>query len=187
MKPTSPFTTVYAALLVLSACSSSDDDATPADDNTSAGETSMPAPDGESGDQEISSDPSGDDTSAIAGLWDAGSGETDDRDERYVEISGDGLYTDYDYRQDATGDEGNCYIITPMTLDLETGADESGAATFSIADGRSFTATAVAATLSVTFLDDTSMEGAEVEDETLNWPAVSGIAAADLPVCADPG
>ena len=52
-------------------------------------------------------------------LWDVCTSQPERRDERYVEISEDGLYTDYDFRQDAFGDEGNCYIVTPMRLDLE--------------------------------------------------------------------
>lgn len=207
MKLTSSIAIGLAALVALSACSSTDDDETPATDDVSGEganvegaddddmddggmggqETSMLAPEAESGDQEVSSDPSGDDTGAIAGLWDAGSGEGVERDERYVDITANGLFTDYDYRQDANGDEGNCYFVTPMTLDLETAAEGSNPATFSIADGRSFSATADASTLTVVFLDDASIEGAEFDDEPQAWSAVSGIIASDLPVCADPG
>lgn len=66
------------------------------------------------------------DTSEIAGLWDAsgvrgGAGGSAD-DERYVDISDNGLYTLYDYRLDGASDEGNCYRITRRRMTL-TGAE----------------------------------------------------------------
>ena len=109
-----------SALLALSACSSDDDDALPSGEEA-GDQTSEPAPDVDAGDREVSSEPSGDDTGAIAGLWNAASGTEPRVDQRYVLISGNGLWTDYDFRQDAFGDEGNCYFVTPLKLDLELG------------------------------------------------------------------
>ena len=172
-------TTAVVALLALSACSSNDDDdSVSADEN--GGQTSGPAPGGESEDREISSTPSGDDTSAVAGLWNA----EEDGDERYVEIADNGLYTDYDYRGDETGGS-NCYIVTPMTLDLELAASDSAPATFSIADGRSFTAATEGTSLAVSFISDDSQEGGDVDTQARTWSAQEGVVAADLPVCTE--
>ena len=175
-------TTAVAALLALSACSSDDDDDTPETEAGGGDQTSEPAPGGESEDRDVTSDPSGDDTGAIAGLWNA----ERDGDERYVEISDDGVYTDYDYRGDGAdgASEGNCYVVTPMTLDLETAADDSAPATFSIADGRSFTAAPDGETLTVEFVADDSQEGgAEVDAGVQSWAVADGIATDDLTPC----
>lgn len=172
-------TTTVAALLALSACSSDDDDDTSPTEAGGDDQTSAPAPGAESDDRDISSAPSGDDTTSIAGLWNAERGG----DERYVEISTDGLYTDYDYRGDEAG-EGNCYLVTPMTLDLETAAGDSAPATFSIADGRSFMATPDGETLNVEFIADDSQEGgAEVDAGVQSWTVANGIATDDLTPC----
>ena len=174
--------TTVAALLALSACSSDDDDDTSPTEAGGGDQTSEPAPEGESEDRDITSDPSGDDTGAIAGLWNAES----DGDERYVEISDDGVYTDYDYRGDGAdgASEGNCYVVTPMTLDLELAAGDSVPATFSIADGRSFTAAADGDTLDITFVADDSQEGgAPIDTAAQSWTAVDGIATDDLMPC----
>ena len=57
------------------------------------------------------------DTRDFAGLWDASTTLPDGkRDERYVSISADGRYTEYDYRQDDVADDGNCYLVTALRL-----------------------------------------------------------------------
>ena len=58
------------------------------------------------------------DTSEFAGLWDASvTSPEGGRDERYVSISVDGRYTEYDYRQDGAASEGNCHHVTALTLE----------------------------------------------------------------------
>lgn len=165
--------TSVAVCLALGACSSDDDDGNDTDAQAAGGEnmlpgegpedqTSMPAP-GAEGPVEPDRDASGNDTSAVAGLWDAGTGAEARRDERYVLISDDGLYTDYDFRQDAFAEDGNCYVIEELRLDLELEATADTPATFSLGDGRSFTAAASATgdELTVTFEDG----------EAMVWPA----------------
>ena len=146
-------------------------------DTSPTNQTSSPAPDVISGDREILSDPSGDDTSAIAGLWDASTGES----ERFVEISNIGLYTEFAF----LSDEGNCYVVTPMTLDLELEATDSTPATFSTSDGRSFTAQVIDSQLAFTLVADDSILEAPIDTTTQIWNAVEGIMTIDLPECAD--
>lgn len=136
------------------------------------GDTSMLNPDAPA--TPPSADPSGNDTGAIAGLWDATGGPEGRVDQRYVLISDDGLWTDYDFRQDDLGAEGNCYFVTPLRLDLETGDAASGS--YSIADGRSFDVVDAGAdgTLDLSF-------GEGVGDVT--WSRAEGLSAADLEAC----
>ena len=69
------------------------------------------------------SDESDDDSTAVdlgdyVGLWDASTGlYGGDLDERYVEISADGDFTEYDYRQDAVANDGNCHVVTELSLE----------------------------------------------------------------------
>jgi len=161
------FTTI--SLLLLSGCSS-DNHSSPDTD-----QTSTPTPDAVSGDREVLSDTGGDDTSAIAGLWNANSDEA----ERYVEISNAGQYKDYTLNESGS----NCYFVTPMTINLELAATDSTPATFSTADGRSFTAEVIDMRLAFTLIADDSFVGAEVDTTTQNWIAVEGIIPSDLPVC----
>ena len=57
------------------------------------------------------------DVGAFAGLWDASFRAPGGRDERYVEISANGRYTEYDYRQDGAADDGNCHVVTTFELE----------------------------------------------------------------------
>jgi len=113
--------------------------------------------------------PSGDDTGAIAGLWDASFGDGALSEERYVEISEDGLWIDYSLDLD----EGNCFVATPLRLDLET--TEGDSSTYSIGDGRTFAAAPPSDddTLTLTF------DGVGGD----SWPLVTGRVADDLPLC----
>ncbi len=156
------------SVVALGACSSSDDPIVPGD---ITGETSELAP----GDQQSppSSTP-GSDTSSIAGLWDAASGAVGQVDDRLVSIAPNGLYTDYDDRQDDLASDGNCYIVTgPYTLTLE----DVETSTYGISDDRSFTAlrSADGSQLTVTF----------AEDSTQVWSSVTGLVVDDLQVCTD--
>ena len=137
------------------------------------GGTSMLDPDGPA--TLPSADPSGDDTSAIAGLWDATGGPEGRVDVRYVRISDDGLWTDHDFRQDDLGGEGNCYFVTPLRLDPETG--DAGSGNYGVADGRNFDVVDAGAdgTLDLSF--------AEGGDGEVSWPSVDGVSAADLEPC----
>ena len=130
-----------------------------------------------------SPDPSGNDTSAIAGLWNATDEDAPEGrvDERYVLISDDGLWTDYDYRQDALGDEGNCYFITPLRLDLETGDAASGR--YSIADGRGFDVTPTDGDDTLALAFDGNGSGDVADPTALTWPRVENESAADLEAC----
>ena len=153
------------SLLALSGCGSDNDTTF---DTSPSSQTSSPAPDDISGDREILSDPSGDDTSAIAGLWNASTDEA----ELFVEISNTGLYTEFAF----LSDEGNCYVVTPMTLDLELEATDSTPATFSTSDGRSFTAAVIDSRLAFTLIaDDSILECPEVDTTTQIWNAAEGI------------
>lgn len=168
MKSTICLTTCIAVLL-LAGCSDDDDaDVLPGD---AAGETSEPAPDSDVPENPLSSTPGGD-TSAIAGLWNARSGVTGQVDERYVQITTDGLYTEYDYRQDDLADDGNCYLsYGPLTLTPEDPATNA----YSLPDDRYFSATSNEANtlLSITFAEDTLQE----------WEAVTGVSTDDFSGC----
>ena len=172
MEPKLFFSVATISLLSISGC---DSDTDPIADSTPTNQTSSPAPDVISADREILSDPSGDDTSAIAGLWNANT----DEEERFVEISNDGLYTDFAFNSE----EGNCYFVTPMTLDLELEATDSTPATFSTSDGRSFTAGVIDSQLAVSQIADESILGVEVDTTTQFWTAAEGIMTIDLPEC----
>ena len=163
--------TTCVAVLLLAGCSDDDDgEVLPGD---GAGETSEPAPDSDVPENPLSSTPGGD-TSAIAGLWNASSGATGQFDERYVQITADGLYTEFDYRQDDLADDGNCYLsYGPLTLTPEDPANMI----YSLPDDRFFNATRNAdnTVLSVTFNEQDQQE----------WTSVTGISAQDLPGCAN--
>ena len=81
------------------------------------------------------------DVGAFAGLWDAServSGGA--RDERYVGISADGRYVEYDYRQDGVADDGNCHVVTAFELEslgrrLAPGSDPDSGPDGSLTDG----------------------------------------------------
>ena len=127
MRPITALT--LAAALALGACSSDDDDDTPApgtDPATDLGtdpatsgpapgtdETSMPGPDVDP-DAPPSSEPGGP-TPLVAGLWDAsddGAGSPDD----YVDVTDDGLWTRYTLDEEGS----NCFDVDgPYTLMLE--------------------------------------------------------------------
>ena len=123
--------------------------------------------------------PSGDDTAAIEGLWDATGGPEGRGDARYVAISGDGLGTEYDYRDDDLAGEGNCHVVTARALELELGDAADG--TFSIAGGGTFDVVDAGAdgTLVLTF----SEPDAPGRTGTFEWPRVEGVAVEDLAVC----
>ena len=157
-----------AAVLLLTGCSDDDGDALPED---GLGEISEPAPDSDVPENPLSSTPGGD-TSAIAGLWDARSGETGQVDERFVQITADGLYTEYDYRQDDLADDGNCYLsYGPLTLTPENPATND----YSLPDDRFFSATSNedSSLLSITFAEEALQE----------WDAVTGISTDDFSGC----
>ena len=162
-------------ILLIAGCSS--DDSTSEDEGIlpgdQSGETSEPAPESDVPESPLSSTPGGD-TSAIAGLWDARSELSGQIDERYVHITVDGLYTEYDYRQDDLADDGNCYLsYGPLTLTPEDPANM----TYSLPDDRFFNATRNAdnTVLSVTFNEQAQQE----------WTLVTGISAQDLPGCTN--
>lgn len=163
-------------------CSGEEEGSPAGGENVLPGETVEPDPGESSFNPDLepgppSSDPSGNDTAAIAGLWDATDGPTGRRDERFVLISGDGLWTEYDFRQDDLGSEGNCYFVTPLRLDLELGDAASG--TYSIADGRTFDVTESGGdTLGLAFGEDAG--GANV-----SWSRVTGQAPEDLEPCEE--
>ncbi|MFK7890441.1 MAG: hypothetical protein AB8B63_06465 [Granulosicoccus sp.] len=162
-------TAILSSLLIIAGCSENDssDDMNPSGDQSN--ETSQPAPGDENGDVPLSSEPGGD-TSAIAGLWDASFVVEGGRDQRRVDISPDGLYTLYDYRQDALASDGNCYFkIGPLTLTPEDPASN----TYSLPDDRTFTAVAEPFLLFIQFAD------AEQEQ----WAAVTGDSADNLNLC----
>ena len=194
-----------AVLIASSACDSDDDAGTIVSDETgrveddtatdeeTQGETPIPDTDREP--ERVDLEPSGSDTSVVAGLWDAGDDTSARRDERYVNISADGLYTDYDLLDDGAASEGNCYVATPMQMSgvfaVHAGdgvvAAPEGSEFFELVsadrDELRLLAASVdgeARTLTVTFYDD-ALEA----DETQTWSAVDGIVASDLPVCGD--
>ena len=106
----------------------------------------MPAPG--TGDESvpIPSEPGGD-TSVIAGFYDA-MREDDAPDNIYVEIALNGLYSGYLL-------DGNCYLVAgPQTLTPENEQGDE----YSLADGRSFTATVCDedGSLIIDFFDDES-------------------------------
>ena len=82
-----------------------------------------------------------------------------------------------------TQEQGNCYFVTPMTLDLELEATDSTPATFSTSDGRSFTAGVIDSQLAVSQIADESILGVEVDTTTQFWTAAEGIMTIDLPEC----
>lgn len=166
---------ICAALLLLASCS--DNDSTPDDSqilpDEQAGEITEPAPEGDVPESPLSSTPGGD-TTAIAGLWNARSGELGQIDERYVGISVDGLYTEYDYRQDDLESDGNCYITYgPLTLTPEDAATN----TYSLPDDRHFSATSNEdkSVLNITYAEESLQE----------WAALTGISTDDFSGCAD--
>ena len=117
---------------------------------------------------------------SIAGSWDA---DESGGGARYVLISDDGRYTDHVLDDSGEGD--NCYFVTPMQLDVELAATDEAPGTYSIADGRSFTAATDERMLVVNFVADDSQEGVEMDTDTQSWSAVEGLVLDDLPVCAD--
>ena len=172
-----------AALIALGACSSSDDDASTPETSTPgqgiavgepdpsapgaspSGDTSMPAPGFEP--MPISSEPGGD-TRAVAGFWNATS---DVGGERYFVIAENGLWTEYFL----DGDGLNCYHVAgPQTLTSEDAATNA----YSLADGRALSLVADA--------DRTALTVDRIDEDlpTQTWPAVTGAAATDLPVCS---
>lgn len=164
-------------IMGLAACSSDDDSP-----GSNPGDTSQLNPDLDNG--PTPGTPGGD-TTAIAGLWDGSVGDTDSVDTFYWSIAENGVLTSYDYQQDqgqnATGE--NCYIAgDPITVTPETGDN------YSIA-GTSATITNTDNTLSVVFLEadaaDLDEDGDTEEMPTYNWPAVTGLAVADLTACSD--
>ena len=161
---------ICTALLLLAGCSD-DDSTTLPDEQTN--ETSELAPEGDVPENPLSSTPGGD-TSAIAGLWNARSEENGQIDERYVEITDNGLYTEYDYRQDDLESDGNCYLTYgPLTLTPEDAANN----TYSLPDDRHF---------SETNNEDTTILSITYAEESLQeWDVVSGISTADLTGCAN--
>ncbi|ASJ71440.1 hypothetical protein [Granulosicoccus antarcticus] len=149
-------------LILLAGCSS---------DDNQPDQTSNPAPDSDVPENPLPSAPGGD-TSAIAGLWDARNGEAGSVDERYVEISTDGVYLEYDFRQDDLADDGNCYLRSaPLTLTPEDPANNA----YSLPDDRTFNATSSTdgSILSITF----------AEQPLQDWTAVSGVSTDDLAGC----
>ncbi len=161
---------ICTALLLLAGCS--DDDSTILPDEQT-NETSEPAPEGDVPEAPLSSTPGGD-TSAIEGLWNARSEENGQIDERYVHITDDGLYTEYDYRQDDLASDGNCYLTYgPLTLTPEDTANNI----YSLPDDRFFSATSN---------EDTSILSIAYAEQSLQeWDVVSGISTADLSGCAN--
>lgn len=169
-------------LLLLAGCNSNDStpdivQGSPVDEvnlpGEQAGETSEPAPDGDVPENQLSSTPGGD-TSAIAGLWNARTGTPGRLDERYVQITADGLYTEYDYRQDDLADDGNCYLgYGPLTLTPEDATTNA----YSLPDDRYFSATRS---------EDSSVLNIAFAEESLReWASVSGVATEDLTGCAN--
>ena len=144
--------TTCVAVLLLAGCSDDDDgEVLPGD---GAGETSEPAPDSDVPENPLSSTPTG------------------QFDERYVQITADGLYTEFDYRQDDLADDGNCYLsYGPLTLTPEDPATNA----YSLPDDRYFSATSNegSSLLSITFAEDALQE----------WDAVSGVSIDDFSGC----
>lgn len=167
-----PFPTlVIAATLMLTGCSSSDDndDSVPTPDEN-ADETSEPAPGGD--DQEPISNTPGGDTSAVAGYWDGTNGGDN---ERYFVIADNGLWTEYFLAVE--GDTvGNCYYISgPQTLTPEDPSTNA----YSLADGQALALTSDEARNNLT------VEYIVEERETEVWPAVVGRVPEDLPLCQE--
>ena len=158
-----------------------------------------------------SSDAAAPDTSAVAGLWDASEGRGETRDERYVEISADGRYTEYDYRQDGVASDGNCHVVTELRLapagrrDVEVGPAEGvitdadsiamvDVPTYRLSDGRTVSLRTIAAskdvidpnghydTLGPPLLVVGFGEGRFVSGAR-EWPPAQGLAADDLTPC----
>lgn len=164
-------------LMLLAGCSNDNESTEPGTQGLPEGEILLPgetselAPEGDVPENPLSSTPGGD-TSAIAGLWNARSGVAGRIDERYVQITTDGLYTEYDYRQDDLATDGNCYLsYGPLTLTPEDPSTNA----YSLPDDRSFNATrnADASILTITFTDSSLQE----------WLTLSGIAIEDLAGC----
>jgi len=186
-----------SALLALSACSSNDDggDAVTAGDaDVQGGDNMLPGemPEPNPGDSMLNPDlepeppseeASGDDTSAIEGLWDASVGPEGRRDVKYVDISADGLHTTYDLQQDDVTGGDNCHIVSPRRLDLESGEAASG--TYSVSGERGFMLTESddPDTLIVTYIDEDGESAAEAMPEA--WPRRIGDTVENLTVCDD--
>lgn len=166
---------ICTALLLLAGCSNSDsesDDSQTLPDEPTGG-TSELAPESDVPENPLSSTPGGD-TTAIAGLWDARSEQDGQVDERYVFITPDGLYSEYDYRQDDLANDGNCYLsYGPLTLTPENAATS----TYSLPDDRYFSATSNN--------DNSILSIAYAEGATQEWSAVTGISLNDLAGCAN--
>lgn len=202
-----------AAVLALSACSASNDDEEALPGSTTGGENAPPhgspdapasmpdgsgppgeaAPDPDTSgvemDEPLDPSPSGDDTSVLAGLWNASTGPAERRDERYVAISANGLYTDYDFRDDGVTSDGNCYLTTPRRLDVVVPAEDSTPAIYRYHQGIPFIAwtDAGGTTLNVSFGDPEELEALFLVDGHFeadqSWSAVVGTVEEDLQSC----
>jgi len=123
----------------------------------------------------------GDDTSAIAGLWDGSILQGDTSDVVYWLLAADGVLTRYDYQQDGalTSSGENCYIVgNPITVSAEDGDTYSF---FNVA------ATAVVndETLTITFIeaDKNDLDNNGNTTEIPNWPLLSTPQVEDLNAC----
>lgn len=164
-----------AVLLALAACSSSDNDDSALGGENDPGDSSQFNPDLDNNEPPASGP--GDDATVIAGLWDASAAPA--VDERYVEISADGRYSNFT----ADADGGNCFVVDgPYTMELEIEASSE----WSTSNGLAFVATSDAEVepriLDIQFTDeDGNPEAAQ------SWPLASGIGVEGVQVCtADP-
>jgi len=168
-------TTVFA----LSACSSGDDDPQPNDPQPTGSQLNPNA------EQPVDNGQGGDDTSAIAGLWDGSIDEGETSDVVYWSLSTDGVLIRYDYQQDGvtTASGENCYIVgDPISVSAEDGDTYSF---FNVA------ATAVVndETLTITFIDpdinDLDNNGDTTEIPTFNWTLLNTPQVEDLNACTE--
>lgn len=125
------------------------------------------------------------DTAVVAGLYDARYEDLGAIDVAYVEISGDGAWTEHDYQGDDFDGGANCYVSIAYRLERVAG-DRYRIARPDV-PGRAREARLVRAadSLRVTYAD---AAGGTDNSVTEVWPLLEGLSATDFVACrAAPG
>lgn len=171
LRPNRLLPAAIAFLAVLSACSSDDDDEGIVDN--ASGDLTMPSG--------IATEPAapGGDITLIAGLFDATRTIGADTDVRYALFDATGLYTLYDYEQDALGEGLNCYRPTEPVTVTPNGGD-----VYTVNE-RVTTIMRTATGLELEFVDSTDEDEDGDTTETLMqvWPALEGLSTDELLDC----
>jgi len=158
----------------MTACSSGSDDPRPTESQLNPNAEQM-----------VDDGQGGDDTTAIAGLWDGSVTEGEITDVIYWSLTENGVLTRYDYQQDGAMDatDENCYITgDPISVSAE--GDDSYSF-FNVA------ATAIVTDdiLTITFIDadinDLDDDDDRDEIPTFVWPRLTTVVLEDLNVCTE--